>query len=142
MLLHILILISLRPPSSAAALLARQSFDLFRAYIGAEFNGIKFSDVPINSRIEFHFILSFAIDKTANDSSSTDGHFNVFWDTDNLSLAQVAAIKHSKKNVRVALSLGGDFKPYSIDSWVSNAVKSLTQIIQEYNFDGINIDYE
>ncbi|KAK8962169.1 hypothetical protein KSP40_PGU002907 [Platanthera guangdongensis] len=141
-LLHVFILISLRPPSSAAALLARQSSDLFRAYIGAEFYGVKFSDVPINPGVEFHFILSFAIDKTANGSSSTDGHFNVFWDTDNLSPAQVAAIKHSKKNVRVALSLGGDFKPYSIDSWVRNAVKSLTQIIQEYNLDGIDIDYE
>ncbi|KAK8952189.1 hypothetical protein KSP39_PZI004247 [Platanthera zijinensis] len=148
-LLHVLILISLRPPS-AAALLTRQSSDLFRAYIGAEFNGVKFSDVPINPGVEFHFILSFAIDYTADGSSSTDGHFNVFWDTDNLSPAQVAAIKHSKKNVRVALSLGGDvvgngnayFKPYSIDSWVSNAVKSLTQIIREYNLDGIDIDYE
>lgn len=50
----------------------------------------------------------------------------------------------------MALSLGGDsvgsgkayFNPSSIDSWVSNAVSSLTQIIQQYNLDGIDIDYE
>lgn len=150
LLITLLILISLRPPSSAAALQPQQSSNLFREYIGAEFNGVKFTDIPINPGVEFHFILSFAIDYTADGSSSTDGHFNVFWDTDNLSPPQVAAIKHSNKNVRVGLSLGGDvvgnsnayFNPQSIDSWVSNAVKSLTEIIREYNLDGIDIDYE
>lgn len=34
------------------------------------------------------------------------------------------------------------FSPSSVDSWVSNAVSSLTKIIQEYNLDGIDIDYE
>ncbi|KAK8952182.1 hypothetical protein KSP39_PZI004248 [Platanthera zijinensis] len=143
-LLQILILICLKQPSSAA------SSDLFREYIGAEFKGVKFSDVPINPGVEFHFILSFAIDYTADGSSSTDGNFNVFWDMYNLSPAQVAAIKQSKSNVRVALSLGGDsvgnglvyFNPSSVKSWVSNAVTSLTRIIKEYNLDGIDVDYE
>lgn len=51
---------------------------------------------------------------------------------------------------QVALSLGGDsvqgkpamFSPSSIESWVSNAVTSLTRIIKQYNLDGIDIDYE
>lgn len=127
---------------------------LFREYIGAEFNNVKFSDVPIRSDVEFHFILSFAIDYTTSSSSPspTNGKFNVFWDTDNLSPSHVSAIKAKYPNVKVALSLGGDsigdngqyvfFQPSSIDSWVSNAVVSLTNIIKQYNLDGIDIDYE
>ncbi|KAA8543969.1 hypothetical protein F0562_021854 [Nyssa sinensis] len=124
---------------------------LFREYIGAEFNNVKFSDVPINSNVEFHFILAFAIDYTTSSSPSpTNGQFNIFWDTDNLSPSQVSSIKSENSNVKVALSLGGDsvgggscyFNPSSIDSWVSNAVSSLTSIINEYNLDGIDIDYE
>ncbi|GKC91233.1 chitinase 2-like protein [Tanacetum coccineum] len=34
------------------------------------------------------------------------------------------------------------FSPLSVDSWVANAVSSLIAIIQEYNLDGIDIDYE
>ncbi|KAG4207074.1 hypothetical protein ERO13_A03G044400v2 [Gossypium hirsutum] len=126
--------------------------DLFREYIGAEFNNVKFSDVPINSNVEFHFILSFAIDydSTTGSPSPTNGKFNVFWDSDNLSPSQVSSIKSTHSNVKVALSLGGDsvgdgyayFNPSSVDSWVSNAVSSLTNIIQEYHLDGIDIDYE
>ncbi|WVZ04167.1 hypothetical protein V8G54_024973, partial [Vigna mungo] len=125
--------------------------NLFREYIGAEFNNVKFSDVPINPSVQFHFILSFAIDyDTSSTSSPTNGKFNVFWDTDNLNPTQVSAVKAKNSNVKVALSLGGDsvgggyayFNPSSIDSWVSNAVSTLTSIIKEYNLDGIDIDYE
>nr|GEX86523.1 chitinase 2-like [Tanacetum cinerariifolium] len=125
--------------------------DLFREYIGAEFNNVKFSDVPINPNVEFHYLLSFAIDYTSSTSASpTNGNFNVFWDSDNLSPSQVSSIKSQHSNVKVGLSLGGDsvnggscyFSPSFVDSWVSNAVSSLTKIIQEYNLDGIDIDYE
>ncbi|PHU03325.1 Chitinase 1 [Capsicum chinense] len=122
----------------------------FREYIGAEFNGVKFSDVPIRSGVEFHFILSFAIDYTTSSPAPTNGQFNIFWDTDNLTPSAVSAIKDQHSNVKVALSLGGDsvggssayFNPSSVDSWVSNAVSSLTDIIKQYNLDGIDIDYE
>ncbi|KAL0907342.1 hypothetical protein M5K25_021744 [Dendrobium thyrsiflorum] len=153
--------INLHPPSSfsspsaaaaaaAAFAPAPQSSLLFREYIGAEFNGVKFSDVPINPHVNFHFILSFAIDYTPDGNSSTNGLFNVFWDSQNLSSSQVNLIKQNHRNVKVALSLGGDtvngqfayFNPICIDSWVSNAVSSLTKIIKEYNLDGIDIDYE
>ncbi|XP_007205613.2 chitinase 2 [Prunus persica] len=138
----------LTSPTSIQA--APANSDLFREYIGAEFNDVKFSDVPINPNVEFHFILSFAIDYDPSGSSPTNGKFNVFWDSDNLSPSQVSSIKNQHSNVKVALSLGGDsvssgsayFKPSSIDSWVSNAVSSLTSIIQQYNLDGIDIDYE
>ncbi|KAF9608804.1 hypothetical protein IFM89_011842 [Coptis chinensis] len=135
--------------SSAQA--APKRSDLFREYIGAEFNNVRFSDVPINPSVDFHFILSFAIDYTTSSSASpTNGNFNVFWDSDNLSPSQVSSIKNSHPNVKVALSLGGDsvgngyayFNPSSIDSWVQNAITSLTKIINEYDLDGIDIDYE
>ncbi|XP_021818834.1 chitinase 2-like [Prunus avium] len=137
----------LTSPTSIQA--APANSNLFREYIGAKFKNVKFSDVPINPNVEFHFILSFAIDYDTS-SSPTNGNFNVFWDSDNLSPSQVSSIKNQHSNVKVAFSLGGDtvngvpaeFKPSSIDSWVSNAVSSLTSIIQQYNLDGIDIDYE
>ncbi|KAG4386899.1 hypothetical protein GLYMA_11G146899v4 [Glycine max] len=137
--------------TSTHARSAPPTTNLFREYIGAEFNNVKFSDVPINPSVQFHFILSFAIDyDTSSSSSPTNGNFNIFWDTGNLSPTQVSAIKTKHPNVKVALSLGGDsvangyayFNPSSIDSWVSNAVSSLTSIIKQYNLDGIDIDYE
>ncbi|KAA8549539.1 hypothetical protein F0562_001443 [Nyssa sinensis] len=109
-------------------------------------------DVPINPNVEFHFILAFAIDYTTSSSPSpTNGKFNIFWDNDNLGPSQVSSIKGKHSNVKIALSLGGDslgdgqhcyFKAFSVDSWVSNAVSSLTRVIKEYNLDGIDIDYE
>ncbi|KAJ8631446.1 hypothetical protein MRB53_024769 [Persea americana] len=124
---------------------------LFREYIGANFKNVRFSDVPINPGVEFHFILAFAIDYTSLTSPSpTNGIFNIFWDDNNLSPSQVHSIKRNHGNVKVALSLGGDsvgstyayFNPSSIDSWVENAVTSLTKIIKQYDLDGIDIDYE
>lgn len=131
---------------------ATSDSSLFREYIGALFNGVKFSDVPINPNVNFHFILSFAIDydTSSGSPSPTNGKFNIFWDNQNLTPTQVSSIKAKNPNVKVALSLGGDtvssafayFDPTSVDSWVSNAVSSLTSIIKQYNLDGIDIDYE
>lgn len=129
---------------------ATSNSNVFREYIGAEFKNVKFSDVPINPNVEFHFLLSFAIDYDTSGSSPTNGNFNVFWDSANLGASQVSAIKKRHSNVNVGLSLGGDtvngafayFNPSSIDSWVSHAVSSLTSIITQYNLDGIDIDYE
>ncbi|XP_050371368.1 chitinase 2-like [Argentina anserina] len=140
---------------------------LFREYIGAEDKGVTFSDVPIDPRVEFHFILSFAIDytpishakptdsrfnfTTPSHPKPTNGKFNVFWDTKNLSPSHVSAIKASHPNAKVAVSLGGDtvkgkqsayFSPTSINSWVKNAISSIVQIVKEYKLDGIDIDYE
>ncbi|XP_073148550.1 chitinase 2-like [Henckelia pumila] len=127
--------------------------NLFREYIGAEFKNVTLSDLPVNSDVEFHFILSFAIDYTnsASSPSPTNGEFNIFWDKDNLSPSQVSAIKSKHSNVKVGVSIGGDsvgngfyanFSPSAPSSWIANAVFSLTNIIQEYNLDGIDIDYE
>ncbi|KAJ4820219.1 Chitinase 2 [Rhynchospora pubera] len=124
----------------------------FTEYIGALFRGVKFSDVPINSSVEFHYILSFAIDYSVATTppAPTNGEFGVFWDTENLSPDAVSAIEQNYSNVKVAVSLGGatvnGYNVYinatSVESWVSNAVSSLTTMIQQYNLDGIDIDYE
>lgn len=147
LILQTLILLS----SSATATAAPGNSNLFREYIGADFNNVKFSDVPVNPNVEFHYILSFAIDyTTSSNPSPTNGDFNIFWDTSNLTPAQVSSIKKTHPNVKVAVSLGGDsvsgspayFNPSSPESWLSNAVSSLTKIIHDYNLDGIDIDYE
>lgn len=128
-----------------------QSSRLFREYIGAGSNRVSFFDVPIHPGVDFHFILSFAIDyTTSKHPTPTNGEFDIFWDQDNLTPSLVTSIKQSHGNVKVALSLGGDslgdghvyFHPFSIDSWVANAVTSLSRIISLYNLDGIDIDYE
>ncbi|KAF3628943.1 Chitinase 2 [Capsicum annuum] len=69
---------------------------------------------------------------------------------DNPAPSAISAIKDQYSNVKVALSLGGDsvggsgvyFNPSSVDSWVSNVFSCLTDIIKQYNLDGIDIDYE
>ncbi|XVE79673.1 hypothetical protein DITRI_Ditri14bG0077000 [Diplodiscus trichospermus] len=136
---------------SHVSLLCAANSNLFREYIGAEFKDVRFSDVPINPNVDFHFILSFAIDyDTSSSPSPTNGNFSVFWDSTNLSPSHVASIKSKNPNVKVALSLGGDtvrgefayFNPSSVTSWVSNAVTSLSSIIKKYDLDGIDIDYE
>ncbi|KAF5929904.1 hypothetical protein HYC85_000040, partial [Camellia sinensis] len=124
---------------------------LYREYIGADGNNIRFSDVPINPNVDFHFILSFAIDYTNTASPTpTNGDFSAFWDTNNLSPSQVSSIKAHHPNVKVAMSLGGDtvnnhtvfYSPATISSWVRNAISSINRIVKENNLDGIDIDYE
>ncbi|GMH14456.1 hypothetical protein Nepgr_016297 [Nepenthes gracilis] len=146
-LLAAIVFILFLSPSKSSA----QNSNLFREYIGALYNGVKFSDVPINPNDQFHFILAFAIDYNSTSSPSpTNGKFNIFWDSGNLTPQQVSSVKAQHRNVRVALSLGGDsvgssyayFQPSSVTSWLSNAVSSLTRIINDYNLDGIDIDYE
>ncbi|KAB2038560.1 hypothetical protein ERO13_D03G131500v2 [Gossypium hirsutum] len=136
---------------SQISILCTANSKLFREYIGAEFKDVKFSDVPINPNVDFHFILSFAIDyDTSTSPSPTNGKFNVFWDSTNLSPSHVSSIKSKHPNVKVAISLGGYtvgsqfayFKPSTVRSWVANAATSLTSIIKKYNLDGIDIDYE
>lgn len=128
---------------------------LFREYIGAQFTGVRFSDVPVNPGVSFNFILSFAIDYTQVGQqptpAPTNGVFTPFWDTDNLSPADVAAVKAAHPNVSVMVAIGGYsvqdtvkvfFTPASVDSWVANAVESLAGIINLYGLDGVDVDYE
>ncbi|KAM0853043.1 hypothetical protein ACQ4PT_051356 [Festuca glaucescens] len=128
---------------------------VFREYIGAQFTGVQFSDVPVNAGVSFHFILAFAIDYLVSQSSPpapTNGVFSPFWDTDNLSAAAMAATKAAHPNLSIMVALGGDtvqntgvnatFAPSSVDSWVANAVSSLSAMINQYGLDGVDVDYE
>ncbi|WCJ25816.1 Chitinase 2 [Euphorbia peplus] len=143
LILQALLIISLTKSAEA-------NLSLFGEYIGSEFTNVTFSDVPINPNIQFHFILASAIDYDVASSSSTNGKFKVFWDSKNLSPSKVSSIKSKYPNVKVALSIGGNsfndtfvrFAPKSVESWVSNAVSSLTSIIKRYNLDGIDINYQ
>ncbi|WCJ41139.1 Chitinase 2 [Euphorbia peplus] len=147
----ILLLALLNTYSSTQA--APTNSKLFREYIGAEGNNVKFTDVPVNPNVEFHFILSFAIDYTSSshNPSPTNGYFSAYWDRDNLNPSAVSSIRARHPNVKVAMSLGGDtiannqfvfFQPKSINYWVSNAIHSISEIVRKYNLDGIDIDYE
>ncbi|GAA0142678.1 hypothetical protein LIER_35616 [Lithospermum erythrorhizon] len=131
--------------------IAIQATPLFREYIGAEGNNVTFSEVPINPNVDFHFILSFAIDYTdSRPPRPTNGDFRVAWDDINLNVSQISLIKKRHPNVKFAMSLAGDtiyksfvqFDPLSISSWVQNAEYSITRIVKEYDLDGIDIDYE
>ena len=107
--------------------------------------------MPINSKVEFHFILAFSVDYTnGNSPSPSNGKFNIFWESNHMGPGEIASIKNGHSNVKVAISLGGDsvghgkafFASNSTESWVKNAVSSLTNMVKEYNLDGIDIDYE
>ncbi|OVA16351.1 2S globulin [Macleaya cordata] len=118
-------------------------------YIGATGVPVSFKSVPIENDIDFHFILSFAID--ANPSGTyQNGKFSPYWES-TLTPKSVAAIKSSHPNVKALASLSGWslgekvlrwYNPTDPDLWISNAFSSLKSIINRYHLDGIDIDYE
>ncbi|RVX23006.1 Chitinase 1 [Vitis vinifera] len=114
--LFILQALCISPRSMQAA--AKNSI-LFREYIGAQFNNVKFSDVPINPDVEFHFILAFAIDYSSPSTSSnfpTNGKFNIFWDEQYLTPAHVSSIKSRHSNVKFHLDgIDVDYEQFSDD---------------------------
>ncbi|XP_059311422.1 chitinase 2-like [Lycium ferocissimum] len=149
--ISLLVLQTLLTISHSIEAVSARSPGVFREYIGALGVNVTFSDVPINPNIEFHFLLSFAIDYTNTKSPEpTNGDFLIYWDTDNLTPSHISSVKARYKNVKVGMSLGGDtvngknatFAPTSIASWVRNAIYSITKIAKEYNLDAIDIDYE
>ncbi|KQJ96730.1 chitinase 1 [Brachypodium distachyon] len=130
---------------------------VFREYIGAQFKSVQFSDVPVNAGLSFHFILAFAIDYMAATQSRpkptpANGVFAPFWDAATLSPAAAAATKKAHPNLSIMVGLGGDtvqntgvnatFAPTSVDTWVANAVSSLSAMINQYGLDGVDVDYE
>ncbi|KAK4482107.1 hypothetical protein RD792_011534 [Penstemon davidsonii] len=118
-------------------------------YIGATGAAVKFDFVPIKQDIDFHFILSFAIDA---DPSGTpqNGIFSPYWAT-TLTPAAVAATKTRYPNVKALASLSGWslgkkvlswYDPPDHNLWITNAFSSLQSLVDTYNLDGIDIDYE
>ncbi|KAF6170486.1 hypothetical protein GIB67_031894 [Kingdonia uniflora] len=118
-------------------------------YIGATGIPMTFDPVSVEDGIDFHFILSFAIDANSS-GNSQNGVFSPYW-VPTLTPEGVAAIKESHPNVKVMASLSGWslgdtvlhwYDPEDPDKWVSNGVSSLKSIINKYHLDGIDIDYE
>ncbi|VAH15956.1 unnamed protein product [Triticum turgidum subsp. durum] len=122
-LLPAFLALHLHAPAAMATAAGSSNSNLFRDYIGALYNGVRFADVPVDPR--------------ARDTVLTPD--------------AVAEVKRRNPKVRVAVSLGGatvNGRPVffnvtsGVDSWVRNAVDSLTGIIRRYGLDGIDIDYE
>lgn len=118
-------------------------------YIGATGVPIAFDDIPIKDGIDFHFILSFAIDADAS-GAPQNGVFSPYW-AETLTPEAVAAAKSRHPNVKAMASLSGWslgtktlswYNPRNKDTWISNAFSSLKTLIQTYNLDGIDVDYE
>ncbi|KAK6125592.1 hypothetical protein DH2020_040665 [Rehmannia glutinosa] len=118
-------------------------------YIGATGIPVQFDDVPIETAIDFHFILSFAID--ADSSGNTqNGIFSPYWAT-TLTPDAVAATKSRHPNVKALASLSGWsladktlswYNPPDENLWISNAFSSLKTLVLNYHLDGIDVDYE
>ncbi|KAF3677685.1 putative pentatricopeptide repeat-containing protein-like [Capsicum annuum] len=118
-------------------------------YIGATGKPITFDNVPVDEGIDFHFILSFAIDADPS-GNPQNGKFSPYW-ASTLTPQSVATIKSKYPNVKVLASLSGWslgskvltwYKPTNTQQWISNALTSLKSIVSTYHLDGIDIDYE
>ncbi|XWS44732.1 hypothetical protein CRYUN_Cryun15aG0072800 [Craigia yunnanensis] len=88
-------------------------------YIGATGVPVKFDPVPIEDGIDFHFILSFAIDADPS-GNAQNGKFSPYW-ADTLSLESVAAIKKNHPNVKALASFSG----WSLEDKVNSSITLL-----------------
>ncbi|KAI3974621.1 hypothetical protein MKX01_029611 [Papaver californicum] len=107
-------------------------------YIGATGVPVMFESVPIENDIDFHFILSFAIDAIPSGK-----HRMAYFQS-------VEAIKTAHPNVKALASLSGWsigekvlrwYNPRKPNIWIANAFSSLRSIITQYHLNGIDIDY-
>ncbi|KAG6522645.1 hypothetical protein ZIOFF_019791 [Zingiber officinale] len=83
-------------------------------YIGATGKPVTFSHVPVDPNIDFHFILSFAID-AGHSGAARHGVFSPYW-ASTLTPAAVRTVKARHPNVKV--------------------------LATEYHLDGVDADYE
>lgn len=116
---------------------------------GATGATVTLDPVPIQEGIDFHFILSFAIDADAS-GNAQNGNFSPYW-AQTLTPDSVASIKTRHSNVKVLASLTGWslddkvvrwYDPADPHLWISNAFSSLKSLALTYHLDGIDIDYE
>uniref|UniRef100_A0A7N0UYY1 GH18 domain-containing protein n=1 Tax=Kalanchoe fedtschenkoi TaxID=63787 RepID=A0A7N0UYY1_KALFE len=119
-------------------------------YIGATGVSVTFDEVPIKAGIDFHFILSFAIDADST-GNYQNGVFSPYWEP-SLSPQAVADIKAKHPgNVKVMASLSGWslgakvlrwYDPQDSVKWINNAFSSFRSLAETYHLDGIDVDYE
>ncbi|CAM8900929.1 unnamed protein product [Rhodiola kirilowii] len=119
-------------------------------YIGGTGVSVTFDEVPINEGIDFHFILSFAIDADSS-GNYQNGVFSPYWEP-SLTPQSVADIKAKHPgNVKVMASLSGWslgqkvlrwYDPKDPIKWINNAFISFKSLVDTYHLDGIDVDYE
>ncbi|KAJ1401283.1 Glycoside hydrolase family 18, catalytic domain [Sesbania bispinosa] len=118
-------------------------------YIGATGAPVTFDSVPIENGIDFHFILTFAIDADPS-GNAQNGKFSPYW-AETLTPDSIAVIKARHSNVKVMASLAGWslhdkeirwYDPIDPKLWIPNVVSSLKSLAFTYHLDGIDIDYE
>lgn len=118
-------------------------------YVGATGIPVTFTGVPIESKIDFHFLLSFAID--ADPSGKPQNGIFSLNRASTLTPRAVKAVKASHPNVKALESLAGWslgkkvihwYKPADPQLWIANAFTSLQSLARTYHLDGIDIDYE
>lgn len=124
-------------------------------YIGASGGSIAFTDVPLNSGVQYIFPLAFAIDADAA-GNTANGVFSNYWSS-SLTAASAQAFAQANSNIKISVSLGGAsqyvsasnpsrsvdwYDPSSTDTWISNAVSSIQSLASQYSITGIDIDYE
>lgn len=96
--------------------------------------------VSTDSNFTFVFVLAFARDQ------NHDGNFSPAWHP-SITPSLIASLQQSNPNRRFIASLGGGDNwpwqdPSNINTWVNNAVTSLTNMKNLYHLDGFDLDYE
>ena len=113
---------------------------IFREYIGALSKDLPFTSVPnTKPNVQLHLIVAFA-------KADQNGMFRPSWPNKKVTSESIQDYKKSNPDAKVILSIGwyNDDEPFNAtndNDWVTNATGSLSQIIDTYNFDGIDISY-
>ncbi|KAF7805528.1 ruBisCO-associated protein-like [Senna tora] len=108
--------------------------------------------VPTKLLKEYQIALIFATDYDDN-GNPTNGIFHIYWDQTKVTPSSIQRFKKSNPDVplKVFITIGDrhpnhPFHPIDNHSWISNATKSLTAIIQNADYDlsvnGIDVFYQ
>jgi hypothetical protein len=126
------------------------------AYVGGRPGGrpapYPLSTVPVNysgpDNLAFFYTLAFAQDRGYDEGTvPNDGNFQVNWDSA-ITPAVSTQLQEANGWIGFRASLGGDagdwpwVPPSNQSAWVNNATSSLLNLIETYNLEGIDIDYE
>jgi len=123
-------------------------------YIGASGGTIAFTDVPLDSSVQYIFPLAFAIDADAA-GNTANGVFLNYWSS-SLTPASAQSFAQANSNIKISVSLGGAsqyisasdtrtvdwYDPADTNAWIANAVRSITSLASQYAITGVDIDYE
>lgn len=113
---------------------------IFREYIGPFTKDLPLTHVPnTKPNVQLHLIVAFA-------KADQYGMFRTSWANKKITSDSIQDYKNNNPDVKVILSIGwyNEDEPFNATNdgdWVTNATGSISQIINSYNFDGIDINY-